>query len=200
MKVNEAPKRTLVAEGQKQYVVATDTSSYSARFDMIACITGDRVLPPIIYSPADRRRLGVQGITLDMLKNYISDLLAQSVGAVDQYPMILVFDRSTIHHSDEVLVEFHLNGGQNLKEVIKMPTQSAKRLSPLDNGLFHDWKQRVRQHGPLTEQNMKTVMSDEWNATTKQQLKSYFHHCGITYGSPQYADCPRPSAHLHPSP
>ncbi|CAF4969554.1 unnamed protein product, partial [Rotaria sp. Silwood1] len=36
-------------------VVVTDSSSYAARFDMIAAIVGDQMLPPNVYSPKDRQ-------------------------------------------------------------------------------------------------------------------------------------------------
>ncbi|CAF4861396.1 unnamed protein product, partial [Rotaria sp. Silwood1] len=36
-------------------VVITDSSSYAARFDMIAAIVGDQMRPPNVYSPKDRQ-------------------------------------------------------------------------------------------------------------------------------------------------
>ena len=38
IKINEAPTTTLVAPGDKPYVVVTDSSSYAARYDMIAAM------------------------------------------------------------------------------------------------------------------------------------------------------------------
>ncbi|CAF3931389.1 unnamed protein product [Rotaria sp. Silwood1] len=35
-KINEAPRTTLVAPDEKPYIIVTDSSSYAARYDMIA--------------------------------------------------------------------------------------------------------------------------------------------------------------------
>ncbi|CAF4323974.1 unnamed protein product, partial [Rotaria sp. Silwood2] len=51
LRLNEAPRATLLAPGEKSYVVVTNSSSYAARFDMIRAIVGSQVLPSIIYSP-----------------------------------------------------------------------------------------------------------------------------------------------------
>jgi hypothetical protein len=53
--VNEAPRTTLVAPGETAYVIVDDTTQYARRFDMIACCTATRALPPIIFSPTERK-------------------------------------------------------------------------------------------------------------------------------------------------
>jgi hypothetical protein len=123
---------------------------------MIACCTGKEVLPPIIYAPNER----VKGINKKMLHQYIQNLLAQSAGALDRYPLCLIIGRATIHREEEMLQEFHDLGCQELTEVIRMPAAAGKRLSPLDNSLFNVWRQRVLARGKLTERNIKQRMSD----------------------------------------
>src|SRR5690348_11242067 len=54
LRLSEAPTHTLVLPHQQPFVVASETSSYASRYDMIACCVGDRVLLPKIYSPKDR--------------------------------------------------------------------------------------------------------------------------------------------------
>ena len=68
---------TIVLPGEPLYIETSTTSKYAARYDMIACCSGERVLPPIIYSPTERGA----GITQDMLLDYIRNLLAQAAGA-----------------------------------------------------------------------------------------------------------------------
>jgi hypothetical protein len=128
VKLNEAENFTLVLPGEKEYVLATDTTSYASRYDMIALCNGESVLPPIIYTPVD-------------------SVLAQAVAGIDQYPIYLVVDKASIHCQDLVQA-FHDRGCQDVKQVWFMPTQAAKRMSPLDNALFHTWKERVRKHAP----------------------------------------------------
>ena len=78
-----------------------------------------------------------------MLITSIQTLLAQAVGALDRYPMYLVLDTASCHNEQKILEAFHVhdNGCQELIEVWKMPTEAAKRMSPVDNALFHDWKE-----------------------------------------------------------
>jgi hypothetical protein len=198
LKLNEAPTHTLVYPGEKSYVVVEENTSYAARMDMIACISSQKVYPPIIFTPKERSLEGVKGVTTDLLIRSIDGLLAQAVGAVDEYPTYLCIDNSSIHNHDKMIESFHFNGAQNVKDIKYMPPQSAKRLSPLDNSLFHEWKERVRQHEPLTAKNIINIMSDEWNNLPQEHLKKYYHHCGLMSGQDVYKDCPMPTSHHHP--
>jgi hypothetical protein len=193
LRVNEAPTHSIVLPGEQSYVVAENTTSYAKRFDMIACCTSMETLPPMIYAPDERRK----GITTDMLISYIRDFLAQSAGALDRYPLTLVVDRATIHNTDKMMQAFHDWGCQELTEIIKMPAMSAKRLSPLDNSLFHDWKERVRKHAPITSENIRRLMSNEWNNLPPRLLCAHFKHCLLQPRQPLLSDCPAPAAHRH---
>ncbi len=78
-----------------------------------------------------------------------------------------------------------------------MPTQAAKRLSPLDNALFHIWKESVRKHAPLTEDNVVRIMSDAWNNISSHYIQSQYRKCGLIGYTNPYFDCPQPSMHRH---
>ena len=95
---------TIVLPGEPPFIETSSTSSYSSRFDMIACCSGHRVLPPIVYSSKERDR----GVTQEMLLEYIRNLLAQSAGALDTYPLLLVLDRAPIHSEGKIIAEFHV--------------------------------------------------------------------------------------------
>jgi hypothetical protein len=197
LKLNAAPTHTLVALGEKEYVVVEDTSAYAKRYDMIACITSKEVLPPIIYTPDERKTLSVRGINTKMLVTYIQQILAQACGALDRYPLYLILDKATCHSKSQLLEAFHDNGCQSLVDIWSMPTQAAKRMSPLDNSLFHEWKERVRNRHPITSKNIEQLMSDEWNNIPPQHLSHYYQHCGLTGRGNVYFDCPQPSVHKH---
>jgi hypothetical protein len=184
---------SLFLPDQPRFIQTSTTSKYAARFDMIACCSGKTVLPPIIYSPKERQK----GIDTAMLLSHIRDLLAQAAGALDQYPLLLVLDRATIHNEDKIMQEFHDWGCQELTEVIKMPPAAAKRLSPLDNSLFNLWRQRVLSSGPLTKSNIKQRMSDAWNTITADELLAQYRNCGLMRGQDVYYDCPHPTSHAH---
>jgi hypothetical protein len=197
MKLNQAPNRTLVCPGESEYVVVQDTSSYAKRFDMIACCTAKEVLPPIIYTPDERKQLNVKGINTKMLVTYVQQILAQACGALDRYPLYLILDNATCHSKPQLLEAFHDNGCQSLVDIWFMPTQAAKRMSPLDNSLFHEWKERVRKRHPITQNNITQLMSDEWNNIAAQHLFHYYQHCGLTGRGNAYFDCPQSTAHKH---
>ena len=194
-RVGDAATNTIVLPGEPSFIQSDETSKYAPRFDMIACCSGKEVLPPIIYAPKERGK----GINAAMLHEYIRQLLGQAAGALDRYPLILVLDRATIHSEEKMLQEFHDWGCQELKEIVKMPSAAAKRLSPLDNSLFNLWRRRVLEGPPLTQADIKQRMSDAWNSITAADLNAQYHNCGLFRGEDVYFDCPNPAVHRHSS-
>jgi hypothetical protein len=196
-RLSAAATHTVVLPGESAFVEATETSSYSKRYDMIACCAGDRVLLSKIYSPRERSDIGAKGINGRMLLQFIDDSLAQAVEGLDRYPLTLVLDRAPIHtNTDTLLQAFRDRGSESIKEILLLPPNAAKRLSPLDNSLFHDWKQICRKHAPLTETNIEQVMNDAW---AQLNPKPMYVHCGLTAAKDPYFDCPAPSLHKHHS-
>ena len=103
-----------------------------------------------------------------MISTSVRNLLTQSAGALDRYPLFLLLE--TIHNEDKIIEAFHDWGCQELVEIIKMPTAAAKRLSPLDNSLFNLWRQRTLHGPPLTRSNIKQRMNDAWNSIAERDL------------------------------
>lgn len=196
VRLSEAPTSTIVLPGEQPYVVVTDTSSYAKRFDMIACINGSKTFAPVIYSPAERSDAGVKGINTEMLIDYILNTLGQETWALDDPPLTLVVDQARIHHEDRIMEAFKERGG-HVQHLLKMPPSAAKRLSPLDNSLFHDWQEAIRKRCPLTLSNIQQIMADEWNNITAQQIQAYYRHCGLMRYTDPYADCRAPALHAH---
>lgn len=195
LRLSEAPTHTIVLPGEKAYVLATETSSYSRRYDMIACCVGDQVLLPKIFTPKERSDASVRGINGPMLQQFIDDTLAQAVEGLDRYPLTLVLDRAPIHKDVNTLLQaFRDRGSECIKEIVLLPPNAAKRLSPLDNSLFHDWKQECRKHCPAMGNTILRIMSDAWN---KMDPKAHYKHCGLTKNKDVYFDCPAPALHRH---
>jgi len=195
LRLSEAPLRTLVLPGEQPYVTAAATASYAPRYDMIASCTADRQLLPIIYAPKERGA----GITSQMLISFIEDLWAQAVRALDRFPLTLVLDAASIHSVEKIREALTLSGCGDIVDIIKMPAHAAKRLSPLDNALLHDWKEGVRKLGELTPHNMKQRMSQAWEELPARFLMAHYRHCGLMRGQDVYFDCPHPAAHKHRS-
>jgi hypothetical protein len=117
MRIGAARRSTLVAPGEQAYVVVDDTTAYAARYDMIACISGERVFPPIIFSPEDREQWGQKGINKAMVLYYMEHILAQAAGSLDLFPLSLVVDKATSHNIQEMLQVFHDNGCQDMQTI-----------------------------------------------------------------------------------
>src|SRR3954451_9363480 len=83
LRLSAAQTHTIVLPGEQAYVIATETSAYAKRYDMIACCTGDRVLLPKIFTPQERAGAEVRGINRSMLLQFIDDVLAQAVEGLD---------------------------------------------------------------------------------------------------------------------
>jgi len=162
---------------------------------MIACCVGDQVLLPKIFSPAERAGVDARGINGAMLHQFIDDVLAQAVEGLDRYPLTLVLDRAPIHLDLAALRQsFSDRGSESITDILFMPLNAAKRLSPLDNSIFHDWKEEVRKHTPVTRDTIEQVMNDAW---MKVKPQPHYKHCGLTRNTDPYFDCPAPDIHQH---
>ena len=84
-----------------------------------------------------------------------------------------------------------------MQTVYFMPPNSAKILSPLDNSIFHQWKEAVQKRGRITEDNIVQIMTDEWSNIKESMLRAHYRHCGLTHNSNPYFDYPDPSSHQH---
>lgn len=197
LRLNEARKRTLVMPNETQYVVVAENSSYAARYDALMCCNSERIFPPVIWSPEDRKRLNVDGVTSGMVENAIENLLAQAIGSVDDYPLYIVLDNSPAHNKQRMLEAFHMNGAQNVVDVVFMPANAAHRLSPLDNSLFSVWKRKCRKRSVISKSNIVQVMADCWNEISSDTIQHYYTHCGLTHTRVARSDCPAPTVHEH---
>jgi hypothetical protein len=197
LRLSAAPTHTIVLPGEQPYVLATETSAYSKRYDMIAVCTGDRVLLPKIFTPQERAGAEVRGVNRSMLLQFIDDVLAQAVEGLDRYPLTLVLDRASIYMDvDAIRQAFRDRGSESIKDILLMPPNAAKRLSPLDNSLFHDWKEECRKQCPATAKTIERIMSDAWE---KMKPGPHYLNCGLTRSKDPYFDCPAPAAHKHDS-
>jgi hypothetical protein len=197
MRLSECQLFTIVLPNNKPNIEVSNNTNYADRYDMITFISGETVLPPIIYTPEDRAVRGVKGITGDMLNSFIEDYLARSISGLDKYPLYLFCDKSKIHNIERMKESFENGLCFEIVDISFMPAKASKRLSPLDNGLYHSWKQRVRKHHPITENNLVQLMNDEWMKTTAKQIANAYKHCGLTYSQNIYKDCPLPANHAH---
>jgi transposase len=196
VRLSEAPTNTLVLSGNSPYVLAEATDKYASRFDMIACVNFNQTFSPMILSPTDRQQRGVDGIRTAILIEYITSSLGDEVAALGIEAPVLMLDRATIHSETRIKAAFS-QCGVELEDIIKIPTQSAKRLSPLDNALFHDFKEKVRKSCPLSLNMIEQTMITAWKKVTAKQIQGHYRNCGLMRRADAFADCPNPSVHQH---
>lgn len=196
LRLNDCPSSTLVAPGENACAVVYNDTSYATRYDIIGFVNSEQVFSPMIYGPEERKQWGSKGITSNMFNTFIEDYLARSIAALDQYPLVLCCDKSNAHNAEKIKESFENGLCFEISEIIYLPTASAKRISPLDNELWADWKRRCRLHN-LSPSNIKQVMSDEWEQTATNKLQHYYKRCIGTARSSPYFDCPLPSQHQH---
>ncbi len=199
IKLNEVPRTILVAPGEKPYVIVTDSSSYAFRYDLIAAVVSNQVFPPVIFTPQDQKTRNVKGINGEMLIDYIENVFCPAIDKLNYHPIYLIVDKSNIHNVSNIEQALRSGGCTTLTQVLIIPTQAGKRINPLDNTLFHEWKEKVRQHSVLTEDTIVTIMINEWNNIKEQNIKHHYDHCAISYGQNVYNGCPSPLKHHHSS-
>lgn len=199
IRLDEIPRKTLVAKGENEIILVDDSSGFAPRYDIICCVNGNTCLPLRVYSPEERRKLGVDGIRKEMFNDFVVNELAQAVGSIDLYPLYLIMDKCKVHNRAELLEAFHTNGAQNVKDIWYLPTQSAKRMSVLDNALIHEFKERVRAQYPIHKHTLISSITKAWHSIPYQHIKSYYHRCGLVRDDPLFYDCPDPYLHHHPS-
>jgi hypothetical protein len=192
------PTHTLVLPHQPAYVLATDTTAYAKRFDMIACVHFDGLFTPLIVSPADRTAAKVKGLTADILVQYIRDTLGPEVAALPQRSYVLMLDRASIHSAARITQAFQ-ECGVELERLVYLPTQAAKRASPLDNTVFSGFKQQVRERCPITLENAAQSMIDSWSSIQPDFIRAQYHNCKLMRYDDVYEDCPCPEEHRHRS-
>ena len=71
-----------------------------------------------------------------------------------------------------------------------MPTASAKYLSPLDNPLWHSFKEIIRSKHPLILIDIPALLSQTFYSLSAQQIQNAYRKCGYKYAIDDYYDRP----------
>jgi len=71
-----------------------------------------------------------------------------------------------------------------------MPTASAKYISPLDNPLWHSFKETLRGHHPLTLADLPKLLEQTFLSLSKKEIRSAYRKCAITWGADPFRDKP----------
>lgn len=183
--INEAarPIYGLSPKGKKAPVSSRSAPRYSPRIDVMSACVGDQVLDIDILTPEQRRRDGVKGYTKKYVLTWLREKLAPCIHALRREGMVVVFDKGlsmTPSEAKGVLVE---GGCPEDIQVWIMETGIAKHCSPLDNALWHEWKERVRGQQPISELSLLRIIPRQWYSIPAKHIKGYYRKCALIWRS-----------------
>ena len=116
----------------------------------------------------------------DAVLRFIRTKLARSIVEVGLKEVKVVVDKALRITATEVREELKAGGVDDALPPLVMPRATAKHLSPLDNTLWHEVKDRVRARKPTTVEGLARTFQEEWNHVTPDHLRGYYRHCGLT--------------------
>lgn len=182
IKENIYPLTTLVTQGDLGKVKVKKPSTFAQRLDIIAGITVDGPLPLKSFTPQQRKKKGSKGITKSMFLDYVSGVLAPAASAMDLEDATLVLDRSKIHNVADIEAVLDNEGCDNIKHILMLPKETAKHVSPLDNALFHEFKEDVRKEVKGKIVSLDTLKSHArrvWERFSPKQITAHYRHCRL---------------------
>ena len=154
------PRRTLFAPEHEPLIIVEKPSAYAERYDFIGAIIGFEAIACMILSPADQKNRHTDGVTKEILNEWIVDTLAPAINRLSIDKVYLVCDRSRIHNKMDMIQALRTGKCQSVVDVSFMPTASAKYISPLDNPIWHSIKECVRSQYPVTKDDLPSLLSE----------------------------------------
>ncbi|CAF1450299.1 unnamed protein product [Rotaria sordida] len=127
------PRRTLVAPEHEPVIIVEKPSAYAERYDFIGAINGSQAIACMILSPTDRKNRHIEGITKEILNEWIVNTLAPAINRLSVNNVYLIYDKSRVHNKADMIQALKTGKCKSIIDVCYMPTASAKHISPLDN-------------------------------------------------------------------
>jgi hypothetical protein len=104
---------------------------------------------------------------------YWQNRIQQKRGTVIVEPCFFDIRHSIKKNSDVHEFKIRLERRKLIKITV-IPTRAIKRISLSGSVIFHDWKDRIRQHILLTGKRLITSANNEWANTNKENNKHYY--------------------------
>jgi hypothetical protein len=177
--------------GQTPKTTANKAEKYEPRVDIMGAISFNAPLACETKTSQQRKRIpnpkkgkiGVKGYTKKMVKDFLRKKLAPKIKDMRVKKVIICLDKGLNFKREEVKEELRLGGADNVGDAWILPTNTAKRVSPLDNTLWHSLKQRVRARKPKSEIGTARIIREEFMAISQRDIQNYYQHCGLTQRS-----------------
>lgn len=154
------PRRTLVAPGYQPYILVDKPSAYAERYDFIDAVNGSQPIACTALTPTERQRRNIKGVRKFVVNEWIRNELALAIGRLGLTSVYVICDNSRTHQRLAMLEAFKAGRCGEVVDVLFMPTASAKYLSPLDNPLWHSFKDTLRQQHPFQANDIPETLSN----------------------------------------
>ncbi|UJR18616.1 hypothetical protein I4U23_005524 [Adineta vaga] len=184
------PRKTLVCPGEQPLILVTQPSAYAKRYDFIGAVNGSKPIACMTLTPEDRNYRKIKGVRQEIISEWITDTLAPAINQLQIDNIYLICDRSTSHNGVNMMEALRAGRCTSVKEIIHMPTASAKYLSPLDNPLWHSFRESIRNQHPLSPTDIPLLLSKTFYSLSKQEIKNAYRKCSLIYGNNEYYDRP----------
>jgi len=124
-----------------------------------------------------------KGIDQEMFLDYISDDLVPSLSNMPRRNYHFITDKASIHNLNEIQEEIKsLDNTNTIKHVLLLPTNTAKYVSPLDNSLWHLWKDRLRHGDSRPEEGLDAFLVRTWEGMETEAIHSMYRKCRLMRG------------------
>lgn len=178
--LNPGPNMGLAPLGAPAVIKAPKPAHWEPRIDFMGACSGSQLLALETKSATERKEEKVKGWRKNHVLAFVRDQLAPAITAAHLSGVTVVLDRALRIRPDDVTAALVAGGVHDAKEALVLPAGTAKYISPLDNTLWHEMKQRIRARAITTEDEAVAAIREEWEAVSVSHLRNYYHHCALT--------------------
>ncbi|CAF4054813.1 unnamed protein product [Rotaria sordida] len=182
------PHRTLVASGYQPLIIVDKPTAYAERYDFIGAINGSQAIACMTLTPVDRRNKDIKGVRKEVVNEWIMKSLVPAINRLHIDSMHLICDRSRTHNKANMMKALKNGKCKSVIDIHYMPTASAKYISPLDNPLWHSFREVIRKQHPLTTSSLPSILSQTFYSLSRKEISGAYRKCAITYGAGVYYD------------
>ena len=151
---------------------------------MMGALNGKELIAIETKTPEQRRAAGVRGWNKPSVLSFIRKRVAKFVRDNEISGAVVVIDKALRISVAEVKAAMIQGRAEGVGQPVIMPPATAKFISPLDNTLWHQLKDKIRAHSSRTANGWAQVIRNEWQAITPEQIHNYYKHCALTARSP----------------
>jgi hypothetical protein len=178
---NAIPLYSLALPGQKAKQ-QVQHEAFGFRVDVLDSCAVDALGPYHVITPSDRRALGTRGITKELFLDFFEAKIIPFANLRFMPKTIFIVDKATVHDMSRMYDAAHDLMPDTIVKVWFLPTNSAKFLSPLDNGFHSELQHGVAdllQYTDRSEAAVAECIHTFMRRNGGANLDSYYHHCGL---------------------